>query len=286
MNVGAVFPQTEIGNDPSVIRDFAQAAESLGYSHILIYDHVLGATHDREPRLTGPYTEDTPFHEIFVLLGYLAAVTSRIELATGVVILPQRQTALVAKQAAEVDVLSGGRLRLGIGTGWNYVEYDALNENFHDRGKRQAEQVEVMRKLWTEHVVTYKGKYHTIDRAGILPRPTRSIPVWFGGLNESALKRAARIGDGVMPLIAPDENGRAVLDRVRGYLREYGRDPGSFGIEGFTNLGAPPESWKSRIDAWRDVGATHVSVRTMNAGLDSPKAHIDALQRYKDIALD
>jgi probable F420-dependent oxidoreductase len=285
MNFGAVFPQTEIGDDPSVIRDFAQAAEALGYSHILAYDHVLGATHDREPRLTGPYTESTPFHEVFVLLGYLAAVTTRIGLVTGVVILPQRQTALVAKQAAEIDVLSGGRLRLGIGTGWNYVEYDALNEDFHNRGQRQAEQVEVMRRLWTEPVVTYHGKWHHIDRAGILPRPTRSIPIWFGGLNDSALKRAARLGDGIMPLIAPDDRGRAVLDQVRGYLQEYGRDPASFGSEGFTNYGAPEERWRSRIDEWRDAGATHVSVRTMNAGLDSPQAHIDALRRYKEIAL-
>ncbi|MEX1103923.1 MAG: LLM class F420-dependent oxidoreductase, partial [Dehalococcoidia bacterium] len=272
-------------DDPSAIRDFAQAAESLGYSHILIYDHVLGATHDREPRLTGPYTENTPFHEIFVLLGFLAACTERIGLATGVVILPQRQTALVAKQAAEVDVLSGGRLRLGIGTGWNYVEYDALNEDFHNRGARQSEQVELMRKLWTEPVVTFEGKWHKIDRAGILPRPARSIPVWFGGLNESALKRAARIGDGIMPLLGPDENGRAVLDRVRGYVKEYGRDPSSFGIEGFTNIGAPEESWRSRLDAWREAGATHVSVRTMNANLDSPQAHIDALRRYREVAV-
>ncbi len=285
MHVGAVFPQTEIGDDPAAIRDFAQAAEALGYSHILIYDHVLGATHDREPRLTGPYTESTPFHEIFVLLGFLAACTERIGLATGVVILPQRQTALVAKQAAEVDVLSGGRLRLGIGTGWNYVEYDALNEDFHNRGARQSEQVELMRKLWTEPVVTFEGKWHKIDRAGILPRPARSIPVWFGGLNESALKRAARIGDGIMPLLGPDENGRAVLDRVRGYLKDYGRNPESFGIEGFTNIGAPEDSWRSRLDAWRDAGATHVSVRTMNANLGSPQAHIDALRRYREVAV-
>ena len=285
MNVGVVFPQTEIGNDPSAIRDFAQAAEALGYTHILAYDHVLGATHDREPRLTGPHTESTPFHEVFVLFGYLAAVTNRVELVTGVLILPQRQTALVAKQAAEVDVLSGGRLRLGIGTGWNYVEYEALNENFHNRGARQEEQVEVLRRLWTEPVVTFQGKWHHIDRAGILPRPVHSIPIWFGGLADSALRRAARIGDGIMPLIAPDDKGREVLARVRGYLTEYGRDPNDFGVEGFTNIGAPEERWRSRVEEWRAVGATHMSVRTMNAGLDSPQAHIDAIRRYKEIAL-
>ena len=152
MEIGAVFPQSEIGSDPAVIKDFAQAAESLGYSHLVVYDHVLGAVPEREPRLTGPYTHETSFHEPFVLFGFLAAHTQRLGLMTGIIILPQRQTALVAKQAAEVDILSGGRLRLGIGTGWNYVEYDALNENFHNRGKRQEEQVDLLRKLWTDLV--------------------------------------------------------------------------------------------------------------------------------------
>jgi probable F420-dependent oxidoreductase len=282
MKLGVVFPQTEIGDDPSVIRDFAQAAESLGYNHLLIYDHVLGAVHEgREPRLTGPYTENTPFHEIFVLMGYLAALTNRIELVSGVVILPQRQAALVAKQAAEVDILSGGRLRLGVGTGWNYVEYEALNEDFHNRGQRQEEQVELMRRLWAEPVLDYAGKWHRIDRAGLLPRPGRQIPIWFGGLDDRALRRAARLGDGIMPLIAPDENGQRVLDQVRGYLQEYGRDPSTFGIEGFTNLGAPPDRWAERLEAWQAMGVTHVSVRTMNAGLQSPKDHIQAIERYK-----
>ncbi len=148
MRLGAVFPQTEVGSDPATARDLAQVVEESGFDHLLAYDHVLGASHDREPKLMGPYTEESLFHEPFVLFGFLAAATSRLELVTGVLILPQRQTALVAKQAAEVDVLSGGRLRLGVGVGWNYVEYDALNQKFSDRGKRQEEQIEVLLRLW------------------------------------------------------------------------------------------------------------------------------------------
>jgi len=282
MQVGVVFPQTEIGSDPAVIRDFAQAAEDLGYSHIVVYDHVLGATHDREPRLTGPYTEKTPFHEPFVLFGYLAGLTKRIGFTTGVIILPQRQTALVAKQAAEVDILSGGRLRLGIGTGWNYVEYEALNENFHNRGKRQEEQVEVLRKLWTEPVVDFTGKWHRIDRAGLQPLPGRSIPIWFGGTDERVIERAARMGDGMFPLFQPvGDAGKAAFEKLFGYLAKYGRDRQSFGLEGQVGYQAGPEKWGQHAEAWREVGADYICVRTMNAGLETPQDHIDAIRRYK-----
>jgi probable F420-dependent oxidoreductase len=283
MKIGVVFPQSEIGDDPSVIRDFAQAVEDLGYNHLVAYDHVLGAVHEgREPRLTGPYTEETVFHEPFVLFGYLASVTQRIELVTGVIILPQRQTALVAKQAAQVDILSGGRLRLGIGTGWNWVEYDALNENFHNRGKRQEEQVEVMRKLWTEPVIDYTGKWHRIDRAGIRPLPGRSIPVWFGGSDERVIERAARLGDGMFPLFAPNSDaGKAAFEKLWGYVEEYGRDRSNFGLEGQLAYGAGPEKWGAHLEAFKNVGGTHVCVRTMNAGLTSPQDHIDAIRRYK-----
>jgi probable F420-dependent oxidoreductase len=281
MQIGVVFPQSEIGSDPSVIKDFAQAAEALGYSHLLAYDHVLGAHPDREPRLTGPYTHETPFHEPFVLFGYLAAVTSTLGLVTGIIILPQRQTALVAKQAAEVDILSGGRLRLGIGTGWNYVEYDALNEDFHNRGKRQEEQVELLRKLWTEPVVDYTGKWHRIDRAGLKPLPARSIPIWFGGTDERVMKRAARIGDGMIPQFAPNDAGRAALERLDQYLAENGRDRSTFGIEAQVPLAAGPEKWASQAEAWRQLGADYICVRTMTAGLETPQDHIDAIRRYK-----
>ena len=282
MKIGVVFPQSEIGNDPAVIRDFAQAVESLGYSHLLVYDHVLGAHPDRTPRLTGPYTDETNFHEPFVLFGYLAAVTSRIELVTGIIILPQRQTALVAKQAAEVDILSGGRLRLGIGTGWNYVEYDALNEDFHNRGKRQEEQVEVLRKLWSEPLVNFKGQWHTIDNANILPRPGRQIPIWFGGNDDRVFRRAARIGDGLIPQFAPNDAGKEKLAIIRQYVKDAGRDPAKFGIEAQVGYVAGPEKWQEHVDAWRALDADYVCLRTMNAGLNTPQEHIDAIRKYKE----
>jgi probable F420-dependent oxidoreductase len=180
MQIGVVFPQTEIGNDPAAIRDYAQAAVGLGFSHVLAYDHVLGANPQRPGGWSGPYTHLTPFHEVFVLFGYLAAVTHQLGLTAGVIILPQRQTALVAKQAASLDVLSGGRLRLGVGLGWNEVEYTSLNENFHNRGKRIEEQVELMRKLWTDPLVNFKGKWHTIPDAGLNPLPVQRPPSRFG----------------------------------------------------------------------------------------------------------
>ncbi len=281
MQIGVVFPQNEIGSDPAVIKDFAQAVESLGYSHLLAYDHVLGAYPEREPRLTGPYTHETDFHEPFVLFGFLAAHTQRIGLVTGIIILPQRQTALVAKQAAEVDILSGGRLRLGIGTGWNYVEYDALNENFHNRGKRQEEQVELLRKLWAEPVVDFTGKWHRIDRAGIKPLPGRRIPIWFGGNNEAVFERAARLGDGIIPQFLPNDAGKATLERIDGYLAKNGRSRADFGIEAQVNYGVGPDKWAAHAESWRELGANYICVRTMNAGLETPQDHIDAIRRYK-----
>jgi probable F420-dependent oxidoreductase len=282
MKIGVVFPQSEIGSDPGVIRDFAQAVEALGYSHLLVYDHVLGAHPDREPRLTGPYTHETLFHEPFVLFGYLAAVTKTIELVTGVIILPQRQTALVAKQAAEVDILSGGRLRLGIGTGWNYVEYDALNENFHNRGKRQEEQVALLRRLWAEPVVDFTGKWHRIDRAGILPLPGRQIPIWFGGGDDRVLERAARIGDGMIPLFPPNDAGKERLAKLDGYLKQYGRDRSTFGLEAQVGYVAGPDKWQEQASAWRDLGADYICVRTMGAGLATPQDHLEAIRRYRE----
>src|SRR5881296_3866417 len=215
MKLGVVFPQTEIGSDPAVVRDYAQAAESAGYDHLLVFDHVLGGTLERFDRLgrRPPYTDESPFHEVFVLFGYLGACTQRLELVTGIVILPQRQTALVAKQAAAVDVLTGGRLRLGVGIGWNHVEYEALNEDFHTRGRRVSEQIAVMRKLWTEPVVTFKGSFHHLDRAGINPLPVqRPIPVWMGGMAEPVLKRVAQISDGWFPQFQPGDEASHTLD--------------------------------------------------------------------------
>lgn len=285
MKLGVVFPQTEFGNDPAAIRDFAQAVEGAGYDHLLIYDHVLGADARRTDRPRGPYTHETPFHEPLVLFGYLAAVTSRIDLATGVLILPQRQTALVAKQAAEIDILSGGRLRLGIGTGWNKVEYDSLGQDFHTRGKRQEEQVELLRKLWTEDVIQFQGRWDHIDDANILPRPSRTIPIWFGGKSETLLKRVARLGDGWIVNQVPGDELTASLERLDGYLAGHGRSRPTFGIEGISAyLDGDLDRAGRQAEAWRALGATHLTVNLMGAGITSPAGYIDALQRWKTVA--
>jgi probable F420-dependent oxidoreductase len=287
VKIGVTFPQIEIGTDPAAIRDYAQAAEQLGYQHLLVFDHVLGAHPDRfEGRFRPPYNHRTPFHEPFVLFGYLAALTTTLELTTGIVILPQRQTALVAKQAAAVDVLSRGRMRLGVGIGWNFVEYEALGENFRNRGSRIEEQIALMRDLWTHELVDFDGKYHQVRQAGINPLPVqRPIPIWMGGGVESVLQRAARIADGWFPQFRPGPQATETVERLRGYLREAGRRPETFGIEGRVSLfNTPEDAWGAALDGWRDLGATHVSVNTMNAGLASPQAHIDAIGRFMDLA--
>jgi probable F420-dependent oxidoreductase len=283
MRVGVVFPQTEIGSDPTVIQDYAQAAEQAGFRHILTYDHVIGTNPASRPGWKPPYSHLDSFHEPFVLFGYLAGITKEIELVTGIIILPQRQTVLVAKQAATLDVLSGGRLRLGVGIGWNPVEYEALGENFHNRGRRSEEQIEVMRKLWTQELVTLDGRWHKITDAGINPLPVqRPIPIWFGGSDERAWRRLAKLGNGWFPLLAPDEKCRVAIEKIRLYTREAGRNPEDIGIEGRIGFGqGSPDSWLRELQAWKDLGATHVSLNTMRAGLSSPSAHIAAIQRFQ-----
>jgi probable F420-dependent oxidoreductase len=214
-----------------------------------------------------------------VLLGYVAAITTRIGLGTGILILPQRQTALVAKQAAEVDILSSGRLRLGIGLGWNYVEYESLNEDFSTKGARVSEQVDLLRRLWTEDLLDYHGDWHRIDRASILPRPNRQIPIWFGGFKEPALKRAARIGDGFIFSGRPERLIDAA-QRLRGYLADAGRESEPFGFEAFVEYGRGPENWLSDIEEYERAGFTHVAMRSINAELSGPQAHIDVLAEY------
>ena len=284
MRIGVTFPQTEITADPTAVRDYAQAADALGYSHILAYDHVLGADITNRPGWRGPYNHRTLFHEPLVLFGYLAGLTQRIEFVTGVIILPQRQTVLVAKQAAEVDVLSGGRLRLGIGIGWNELEYQALNENFADRGKRSEEQISVLRALFTQEAVTFHGRWHHIEAAGINPLPVqRPIPIWLGGGADATLRRIAGMGDGWFPQVAPDDEGRVAIERLHGYAREAGRDPSSIGIEARIQVAqGKPEDWLHSIEAWKAIGATHIAVNTMGAGLQSPQAHIDAIRRFSE----
>ena len=285
MKIGAVFPHLEIGDDPVVIRDWAQTAEGLGYSHLLVYDHVIGAVHEgRKPPLLGPYTEDSAFHELFVLLGYFAACTERVGLTSGVLILPQRQTVLVAKQAAEVDILSGGRLRLGVGTGWNHVEYDSLNEDFHNRGRRQAEQVELLRALWQQPVLDYQGEWHRVERAGLKPLPGRDIPIWFGGFVEAARRRAAKIGDGFI-FAGSHKQSLEGLQSLRKHLASNGRSQGSFGIEAILSYQAGPDKWLKEVKAWQAEGAEYVSMQGMarlaqGEAPRSPQAHIDSLSTY------
>lgn len=294
LRLGVVFPTCEIGDDPVAVRDFAQAAEDLGYDHLVTYDHVVGAVHaDRQPPLWGPYTEADPFHEPFVLFGFLAGVTRRLELATGVIILPQRQTVLVAKQAAEIAVLSGGRLRLGVGIGWNYVEYDSLGVPFEQRGVRLDEQVEVLRRLWREPLVDMHGQFHRIDRASMLPKPPGDIPIWFGGSSTGALARAAATGDGFL-FGSSGPRITALVEQTQELMLANGRDLSTFGFEALVDWSKGPESWRQELEAWQRVGGTHLSIRTMStaaafmriepAGFTTVAQHIAALEQFMDFA--
>ena len=281
MKLGAVFPQTEIGADPDDVARFATTAEELGYNHLIAYDHVLGANTASRPDWQGPYTSKSMFHEPFVLFAYLAGVTSMLELVTAVIILPQRQTALVAKQAACIDVISRGRLRLGIGTGWNAVEYDALNEDFSNRGLRSEEQIDVLRKLWADETVTFSGKWHQIEDAGINPLPeSRSIPVWLGGMAPQVVERVGRIADGWFPFFNPNLGEQ--LKEVRRSAELVGRDPASIGVECMAPLADAANQARDQLKNLQDIGVTHSAVVTMNAGLVGAQQHIDALKRYRD----
>ena len=293
MKVGAIFPQTEISIDLGAICAFVHAVEDLGYDSIFIADHVLGA----DPRVhqhpsLARYSYKSVVHEPLTLLAYMAAITARLTLATGILILPQRQTALVAKQAAEVDVLSGGRLRLGVGVGWNEVEYEALGQDFHDRGGRCAEQIAVMRALWTQEVVDFHGKWHRINHAGLNPLPLqRPIPIWLGVGSRRAtrppdavLRRVARLADGWCPNIPIDEEGQAIVAQVHRYAREAGRDPSSLPLEGRVMIGGrPPEDWIQQVKAWQSLGATQFIAEAREGGLIFPHEHIAALRQFKEV---
>lgn len=284
MKTGLVFPQTEFGDGPIAIHDYAQTAEGLGFTHIVAYDHVLGANPERPGGWKGPYTHESAFHEPFVLFSYMAAHTQKIEFVPGVIILPQRQTALVAKQAATLDVLSGGRLRLGVGLGWNEVEYIALNEDFHNRGKRIEEQITLMRELWTKPVITFTGKWHTIPDAGIKPLPIQQpIPIWCGGTADAALRRIARIADGWLINLRTPADGKIALEKLDGYLAEAGRSREGFGLEPRLAYGdGDPETWRSHIEEWQALGATHLSFNTMGVGFDTPGKHMEAVRRFAE----
>lgn len=279
MQIGVVYPQTELRGDPAAVRQIGRAVEQLGFDHLLAYDHVLGAVHaDRDPQLTGPYTEHDPFHDPFVMFAHLAAITERIQFATGVLVLPQRQTALVARQAADVDLLSGGRLRLGVGVGWNHVEYEALGQEFGTRGARQEEQIELLRRLFTEPVVDFSGRFDRVDRASLVPKPARSIPIWLGGSSEPAFDRAARVADGFIFSGGAIDRTVDRWQRLRQRVLDRGRSIDDFGADYLVrSQGGGVDEVANVLDAWREAGGTHASVVTMGLGLTTADGHIDYL---------
>jgi probable F420-dependent oxidoreductase len=279
MQIGVVYPQTELQGDPAAVRQIGRAVEELGFDHLLAYDHVLGAVHaDRSRQLTGPYTERDPFHDPFVMFAYLAGITERIQFATGVLILPQRQTALVARQAADVDLLSGGRLRLGVGIGWNHVEYEALEQDFGTRGARQEEQIELLRRLFTEPVVDFTGRFDRVDRASLMPKPTRSIPIWLGGSSEAAFDRAARLADGFIFIGGAIDDTVDRWRRLRKRVLDNGRSIEDFGADYVVRpQDGGLEDLPTVIDAWGEAGGTHVSIVTMGLDLTSADSHIEYL---------
>jgi probable F420-dependent oxidoreductase len=282
--LGAVIPQTEIGAGPEDVRTFVAGAEACGMGFLTVYDHVVGADRAAHPGWSGTYDSDDLFHEPFVLLGYLAGCT-RLDLATGVLVLPQRQTTLVAKQAAEVDVLSGGRLRLGVGIGWNHVEYEALDEDFHTRGRRIEEQIDLLRRLWTEPVVRYEGRWHRVTGAGLNPLPVqRPIPVWLAaGADERAMRRVGRLADGWLPMLPPGPDFAAARALVDEGARAAGRDPAEVGLEGRLGVGDGDMERIARVaDAWRAAGARRIALNTLGASLGPIEAHVERLAAAAD----
>ncbi len=296
MQLGASLPVADIGTGPLVLRDYAQAAEGLGYAYLVAPDHVLGANPaaDHGGRRVG--TTANAYHDPFVLFGFLAGCTQRIGFAVGVLILAQRQAALVAKQAASLDQLSNGRFRLGIGVGWNEVEFIGLNENFHNRGKRSEEQVKVMQALWADPHVNFTGEFHRIDDAGINPRPASGrIPIWYGGHAEATFRRAAKYGDGFMPLAYPaGDAALAAFDKLRKLTREAGRNPADIGLEVWVSPGAgTPEDWRLEVTFWKQAGVTHVTAHTSYVSghhkrIDGRSAadHLAAITQYREAVAD
>jgi len=281
VRIGVVFPQTEIGADPGAVRAYAERVSELGFAHILAYDHVVGADPAVHQGWRGPYDVTSTFYEPLVLFAYLSAICD-LELVSGIVILPQRQAVLVAKQAATLDVLCGGRLRLGVGIGWNAVEYEALGANFHDRGRRMEEQIEFMRRLWTEPAVSFEGRHHRVHGAGLAPLPVqRPIPLWLGAFGDKrALARIGRIADGWIPLLPPGPELEAAKAVITAAAQDAGRDPATIGMEGRLDAGqADQDKIAADAGAWREAGATHLSVNTMRAGLATVDAHLDTLRR-------
>jgi probable F420-dependent oxidoreductase len=282
MKIGAIYPQIELKGDPAAVRQIGLAVEEMGFDHLLVYDHVVGAVHEgREPKLWGPYSEKDPFHDPFVMFAYLAGITKRVELVTGILILPQRQTVLVARQAADLDLLSNERFRMGIGIGWNHVEYEVLGQDFGTRGKRSEEQIALLRTLWREPVTSFDGKFDRVDRAALNPRPKRQIPIWIGGFADVALKRAAKLGDG---FIFADGAGDAFaqLETLKGLLKAEGRALDGFGLQNNMLRAKGATEVVETTRRWRDAGGTHIGINTMGMGLSTAEAHIDYLKSCLD----
>ena len=294
MKLGVTYPQNIIGGDPTIVRDFAQTAEGLGYSHLVAYDHVVGVNRAAYPDWKGPYTSADLFHDPFTLFSYIAGITETIELSPQIVILPQRQAVLVAKQAASLDVLSGGRLRLGVGIGWNKVEYIAMGEYFHDRGKRSEEQIAVMRALWAEPHVVFEGEYHMIPDAGINPLPAEPLEVWIGGGSDATYDRIGRMGDGWLNIYVSPDNIQPALDKIQASAEQAGRDASKIGLDCWTGMGSgTPDDWRAEIETWRNLGATHITVNTIfNRGHIKPikgrdaSTHLKMIERYMEAVGD
>lgn len=288
MKIGCVFPHSEIGDDMSLVRDFFQTAEGLGYDHVLCIDHILCNREAKGAPWASHYTADRTFHEPLTLFAYASGITSRIGFASAVLVLPQRQAPVVAKQAAEVDQLSGGRLRLGCGIGWSAEEYQGLAMGFKTRARRFEEQIDVMRRLWTEDTITFKGDFHDIDDMGMSPKPVQQpIPIWIGAFQENAVRRAVRLGDGfsLNPRLEPGDETRRLLERVSQWQGEFGRDPATFGMNAtLHHWGRDDGAWEADLKSWGDLGVSHVSFRTIDSGLPSPQSHLGELERFAALA--
>ena len=287
MKIGAVLPHNEIGTDPGALRAYAQGLDEMGISNLLIYDHVLGADPDRPGGFKGAYDKDVAFHEPLTTFAFIAAITTRLNMMSAVMILPQRQAALVAKQAAEVAILSGNRFQLGVGIGWNKLEYQALEIPFRRRGDRLGEQVDLMRKLWTEDSLSFEGEFHTVDLASINPRPTELIPVWFGGSAPGAIERCAVMGNGWIPLGSPNDSSRDRIEAIRQHRAAVGLTMDDFGIQAQAQYaGGDPDRWRSHAEKWRDLGCTHLAIATHNAGPTDVDGHLSRIGEYLDAITD
>lgn len=282
---GAVFPQAEIDWDTAAITDFFQGLEELGFDYVHAYEHILGAEKASYPEQTFLYTHENPFREPFVMYAYIAALTRRLELVTGILVLPQRDVRLVAKQAAELSMLSGGRFRLGVGGGWNKAEFDSLGMNFSKRGKVMDEQIQLLRELWSKPLVDFQGEFHTVRRCGLNPLPAAPPPIYIGGWADAVLRRAARYADGWLPATLPESGPEPLVEKLHAYLREEGRDPATFGLDArVVPLREPEQSWPESIATWRALGASHIRCQTLGLGFTKPDQHLRILARFLEVA--